>query len=75
MQKLRLGVFAAILITLVCSPALAGPQDNLRKLTAGMWAFQAQNKEGLPPCPLTEDEAKVMEAKQAAALKELGINR
>ena len=26
-------------------------------------------------CGVTEDEAKVMEAKQAAALKELGINR
>ena len=62
MQKLRLGVFAAILIALVCSPALAGPQDSLRKLTAGMWAFQAQNKEGLPPCPLTEDEAKELTA-------------
>ena len=62
MQKLRLGVFAAILIALACSPALAGPQDSLRKLTAGMWAFQAQNKEGLPPCPLTEDEAKELTA-------------
>ncbi|MDD4701980.1 MAG: hypothetical protein PHI96_07125 [Desulfovibrio sp.] len=62
MRKVFFGVFAAILAVVIYCPAWAGPEDSLRKLTAGMWAFQAQNKEGLPPCPLTEDEARELSA-------------
>ncbi len=62
MRKLCISLFAVLMATIIYIPALANPQDSLRKLAAGMWAFQAQKKEGLPPCPLTEDEAKELTA-------------
>lgn len=62
MRKFCISLFAVIVAALLYTPALADPQDSLRKLAAGVWAFQAQNKEGLPPCPLTEDEAKELTA-------------
>ena len=53
MRKFCVSLFAVMMAAILHTPALADPQDSLRKLTAGVWAFQAQNKEGLPPCPLT----------------------
>ena len=62
MRKFCVSLFAVMMAAILHTPALADPQDSLRKLSAGVWAFQAQNKEGLPPCPLTEVEAKELTA-------------
>ena len=62
MRKFCVSLFAVMMAAILHTPALADPQDSLRKLAAGVWAFQAQNKEGLPPCPLTEVEAKELTA-------------
>lgn len=61
-RKLCISLFAVMVAALIYSPAQADPQDSLHKLAAGIWAFEAQKKEGLPPCPLTEDEAKELTA-------------
>ena len=61
-RKFCVSLFAVMMAAILHTPALADPQDSLRKLAAGVWAFQAQNKEGLPPCPLTEVEAKELTA-------------
>ena len=73
MQKVCFGVVAAILAAFIYSPAWAdGPADSLRQLTAGMWASQTQSKEGLPPCPLTADQARELSAFMASEYQKQG---
>ena len=72
MRKLCVSLFTVLVAALLCTPAPADPQDSLRKLAAGMWAFQAQKKEGLPPCPLTDDEVKELTAWLGAEYRKQG---
>ena len=72
MRKLCVNLFSVLVAALLCTPAQADPQDSLRKLAAGMWAFQAQKKEGLPPCPLTDDEVKELTAWLGAEYRKQG---